>query len=1093
MGHHRPKTRSKNKRTRAEDNVETASEIFRKILSNGEVTEDDVNQLYMLWKPVCQGCRVNTKDNPNCFCGLIPPPNGSRKSGLWQKTSEIVNSLGPDPSDDLRASTSKPAGLTNLGATCYANSILQCLYMNKLFREGVFSVEPEVLDREPVLNNLVRLFAQLHSSKMAFVDSAPFIQTLELDNGVQQDSHEFLTLLLSLLERCLSQSKVSKARTIVQDLFRGGVCHVTRCSRCGKESEASSKIEDFYELELNVKGLKNLDESLDDYLSIEELQGDNQYYCCACATRADATRNIKLRRLPAVLNFQLKRCIFLPNTTTKKKITSAFCFPKELNMARRLSECSELDMIYDLSAVLIHKGSAVNSGHYTAHIKDEKTDEWWEFDDEYVSNLGLQPFGSTSSVTAVKAKQDELVNFSSAKQVIILDDENHTNADELQSSDSNGVHQVQTFTSSDAYMLMYVRRHSKTRGQRTTAETEEHKMDIDGSVISQESDSCPPTYLLKDVEMLNSVYIDSCEKYKSKKKFELNRITERRQEVRSILSEAPVQSLEKPYFWISIDWLRQWADSITPSTIDNTSIQCLHGKVPVSRINNMKRLSVEAWTILYSKYDGGPTLAKGDNCIDCIFEIGRNMARADIYRDKRSLMNELAEAALAGEPLDGKLYYVSKSWLQQWLRRKSIDLPCHADSGPTASIRCPHGELMPELAPGAKRLLVPESLWNFIYDTAMEVKPGDTVGCSTFSTDSEPCAICSVELTKAAFSEDSLREFKLMQRQNHEKLAMGKNIVLYPDTKYFLLPSSWLSKWRSYINAGWKNAAAAELDTLDTVVDMLLCEKHGELLERPPKLQWKRDQIFQKSPATDGLTIIVEDDWRLFCQEWRGTESKCISARIEIDNAVEDEIIGPCDEELNMNMNEEVNMEPCKMLTVKTFPQVCEECIGERESSELTKKLNYTNEDICVCLIRGKEPPKSILAASGSISEPSRRTSKRSKKAAFGNSVNLNVSASTSIYQLKMMIWESFGVVKENQILHKGSKTIEGETVCLADMNIFPGDILWVTDSKIHENRDIADELSDTNVEVQTAEEGFRGTLLTSNMPSHAASEACLN
>ncbi|KAL2241215.1 UNVERIFIED_CONTAM: Ubiquitin carboxyl-terminal hydrolase 26, partial [Sesamum indicum] len=601
MGHHRPTTRSKNKRSRTDDNAETSFEIFssqlelvarlefaiflffsvllllilkaaltacsvikEKILLNGEVTEDHVNQLYMIWKPVCQGCRVNTKDNPNCFCGLIPPPNGSRKSGLWQKTSEIVNSLGPDPSHDLRASSNTPAGLTNLGATCYANSILQCLYMNKSFREGVFSVEPEVLGGEPVLNNLLRLFAQLHSSKMAFVDSAPFIQTLELDNGVQQDSHEFLTLLFSLLERCLSQSKVPKARTIVQDLFRGGVSHVTRCSKCGNESEASSKIEDFYELELNVKGLKSLDESLDDYLSIEELQGDNQYYCDACATRVDATRSIKLRSLPAVLNFQLKRCVFLPNTTTKKKITSVFSFPGELNMARRLSDCSELDYIYDLAAVLIHKGSAVNSGHYTAHIKDENSGEWWEFDDEHVSNLGRQPFGSTVSTPAAKGGQNGPVDCpSSTKQVDLVVEGNHVDTNVLQSSDSNGVNHVQTFSSSDAYMLMYVCR-SKVYGAKIAAQSGEDKMEIDGSVISQEIDSPLPYHLLKDVDMLNSIFLDSCEQYKLKKEFELSCIMKRRHEVRSILSEAPVLSLEKPYFWISTEWLRQWADSVTP-------------------------------------------------------------------------------------------------------------------------------------------------------------------------------------------------------------------------------------------------------------------------------------------------------------------------------------------------------------------------------------------------------------------------------------------------------------------------------------------------------------------------------------------------
>ncbi|KAL0343137.1 UNVERIFIED_CONTAM: Ubiquitin carboxyl-terminal hydrolase 26 [Sesamum angustifolium] len=1108
MGHHRPTTRSKNKRSRTDDNAETSSEIFSSQLEFVARLEFAVFLFFALLvllklktaltaRSVIKGMSSKHQGQPQLLLWAYPPPNGSRKSGLWQKTSEIVNSLGPDPSHDLRASPNTPAGLTNLGATCYANSILQCLYMNKSFREGVFSVEPEVLGGEPVLNNLLRLFAQLHSSKMAFVDSAPFIQTLELDNGVQQDSHEFLTLLFSLLERCLSQSEVPKARTIVQDLFRGGVSHVTRCSKCGNESEASSKIEDFYELELNVKGLKSLDESLDDYLSIEELQGDNQYYCDACATRVDATRSIKLRSLPAVLNFQLKRCVFLPNTTTKKKITSVFSFPGELNMARRLSDCSELDYIYDLAAVLIHKGSAVNSGHYTAHIKDENSGEWWEFDDEHVSNLGRQPFGSPVSTPAAKAGQNEPVDCPSSMKQVDLDVEgNHVDTNLLQSSDSNGGNHVQTFSSSDAYMLMYVRR-SKVDGAKSAAQSGEDKMEIDGSVISQEIDSPLPSHLLKDVDMFNLTFLDSCEQYKLKKEFELSCIMKRRHEVRSILSEAPVLSLEKPYFWISTEWLRQWADSVTPLTIDNTSVQCLHGKVPVSKINHMKRLSAEAWTALTSKYDGGPTLANGDYCIDCIFEMGRNVVRAHIYRDQRSLMKELAEAALAGESLDGKLYYISKSWLQQWLRRKNIDLPCDADSGPTASLRCPHGELMPELAPGAKRVLVPESLWDFIHQTAMTVKPDDPVGCSAFPSDTEPCALCSVELTEAASSEDNLREFKLKQRQNHEKLAMNKNIALYPDTKYYLLPSSWLSKWRSYVNSSGKNAYSADLDTLNAVVDVLLCEKHCKLLERPPELVWKRELIFQKSAATGGLTLIAEDDWRLLCEEWGGTESKCISARIEIDNAVEDNIIGsyremPISEE-HLSMSDEVNVSLSRRAFVKTSPQVCEECIGERESSELMKKLNYTNEDICVCLIRGKEPPKSILDASGSISDPSRRTSKRSKKATYGNSVNLNVSGSTSIYQLKMMIWESFGVVKENQVLHKGPNIIDGETACLADVNIFPGDILWVTDSKIHENRDIADELLDPNLDVQKAEEGFRGTLLASTISSQAISEACSN
>lgn len=46
--------------------------------------------------------------------------------------------------------------------------------------------------------------------------------------------------------------------------------------------------------------------------------------------------------------------------------------------------------------------------------------------------------------------------------------------------------------------------------------------------------------------------------------------------------------------------------------------------------------------------------------------------------------------------------------------------------------------------------------------------------------------------------------------------------------------------------------------------------------------------------------------------------------------------------------------------------------------------------------------------------------------------------------------------MKENQELHKGTKVIDQESATLADMNIFPGDKLWVRDTEMHEHRDIA-------------------------------------
>ncbi|KAJ8773366.1 hypothetical protein K2173_028543 [Erythroxylum novogranatense] len=1073
----RPATRSKNKRKQADD-VDTTSEILRKIHASGEITKEDINQLYMITKPVCQGCRVNTKDNPNCFCGLVPPPNGSRKSGLWQKMSDILQSFGPDPSKDLRASVDSPAGLTNLGATCYANSILQFLYMNRSFREGVFSVEPGVLKQQPVLDQLARLFAQLHASKLAFIDSAPFIKTLELDNGVQQDSHEFLTLLLSLLEHCLSHSTMPKARRIVQDLFRGNVSHVTTCSKCGRDSEASSKMEDFYELELNVKGFKTLEESLDDYFSVEELHGENQYFCESCKTRVDANRSIKLRTLPVVLTFQLKRCVFLPKTTTKKKITSSFCFPGELDMGRRLSEPSQTDWIYDLSAVLIHKGTVVNSGHYIAHIKDENTRQWWEFDDEHVSNLGYHPFGEGSSAKDVPSETSPLQTGAEGA---------YANCVRPQPSESSVGGHGARFSSVDAYMLMY--------NLRCNRKNDENRH-IDGAVDSVEGhDGCSsngislPPHIFGDIKEMNASYLGACEQYKLKKESQMNQIIERKQEVRSILSEAPIRLDDEPFYWVSTDWLREWADNITSPILDNSPIQCIHGKVPISKVGFMKRLSAEAWTKLISKHNGGPILSNDDCCMACLIDRAKYVVCADSYRDRRNLMRDLASDVLLGNCSDGS-YYVSKTWLQQWVRRKSIDAPSEADAGPTASIRCPHGQLLPEQAPGAKRVLVPENLWLFFYEDAIAVKPDEPLGCTTFRSDFDQCPQCSDELSEVASLEDSLRAVKLKHRQNHEKLATGKNIPLSLDCKYYLVPSSWLTIWRNYVNASGKNVSSSlQPETLDMIIDSLKCEKHLQLLERPPDLVYKRGMLFQKNSLTDRLAIITENDWNSFCDEWGGNKEKGISAIIETGNVLENNLAGSCEgnpvSDANVSPQDEVNNgHETKSPVIKTFPEICANCIGERESCELMQKLNYYNEDIHVSLVRGKEAPRSILEASETTCEPDRRASKRSRRTNYGNAVNLKVSGSTSIYQLKMMIWESLGVVKENQILRKGSRIIDHECATLADLNIFPGDKLWVQDSEIHEHRDIADELADQKMDEQHAEEGFRGTLLTSNISS---------
>lgn len=245
----------------------------------------------------------------------------------------------------------------------------------------------------------------------------------------------------------------------------------------------------------------------------------------------------------------------------KKKITSAFCFPGELNMQQRLSEPSQIDWTYDLSAVLIHKGTAVNSGHYIALIKDENTGQWWEFDDEHVSNLGHHPLGEGSSSYGSKGVCSEPVVCPSVTNGMKGANVNKVDV-RPKSSESIDGSNIERFTSNDAYMLMYNLRHKEDNKEHLFHDV--NNMEVESDTVFLHDGISLPSHLWEEIKELNTSYLDACEQFKLKKGRELDRISERKQEVRSLLSEAPVSSLEERFYWISSDWLRQWADKVSP-------------------------------------------------------------------------------------------------------------------------------------------------------------------------------------------------------------------------------------------------------------------------------------------------------------------------------------------------------------------------------------------------------------------------------------------------------------------------------------------------------------------------------------------------
>ena len=47
----------------------------------------------------------------------------------------------------------------------------------------------------------------------------------------------------------------------------------------------------------------------------------------------------------------------------------------------------EGSVLYNLTAVLIHRGPSAYSGHYIAHIKDSRGQAWYKFNDEEIEKM----------------------------------------------------------------------------------------------------------------------------------------------------------------------------------------------------------------------------------------------------------------------------------------------------------------------------------------------------------------------------------------------------------------------------------------------------------------------------------------------------------------------------------------------------------------------------------------------------------------------------------------------------------------------------------------------------------------------------------
>ncbi|XP_029310231.1 uncharacterized protein LOC115023417 [Cottoperca gobio] len=272
-------------------------------------------------------------------------------------------------------------GLLNQGATCYLNSVLQVLYMTEDFKEAVEGHCCKNPDTECIDLQLSSLFDEL---KQRTAYTYKITKKLSIDKVYEQrDAAEYFEKILGLTSSDASQ------------IFHGELTHKTTCSTCKIDTDAAGAfwnlplalVNSYCEKYSVVNGIK-------EYFTDLKFSGENQMYCDVCDAKSDATITCVIKHHPEVLMLLLKRFEFDYSYMTYVKINCPVEVPRTLQIPE--------NQTYELYAVVDHFGD-LRSGHYTATIKSEGDEKWYNFNDDRVTLLDYQPFQVDNSVESGSA------------------------------------------------------------------------------------------------------------------------------------------------------------------------------------------------------------------------------------------------------------------------------------------------------------------------------------------------------------------------------------------------------------------------------------------------------------------------------------------------------------------------------------------------------------------------------------------------------------------------------------------------------------------------------------------------------------------
>ena len=309
----------------------------------------------------------------------------------------------------------KPKGLSNLGLSCYMNSLLQCLFYIKDLRQ--YFIENEFTDKQPVCQAFAEVMNGLKNCKKDYFEPIKFKRIMGKVNSLffGVNAADVKDLFINLIDKFITELKIyyndkdedieynddidssdkigmfnEEVKTInkkikVNELFIGFYETIYKCTEKSPSIYNSYAFQSdsfiLFELEKIKQYFKTKKLSLEScfkYYSREQL--GFEFYCSECQKVHEGNAYEKIYRPPKILVVVLDRGF-------GKTFRGDVKIDKYLDLKHKIDEEKyEYSCLYKLICVSTHSGTSSSSGHYTACCLTDNN-KYYYFSDTYAQEI----------------------------------------------------------------------------------------------------------------------------------------------------------------------------------------------------------------------------------------------------------------------------------------------------------------------------------------------------------------------------------------------------------------------------------------------------------------------------------------------------------------------------------------------------------------------------------------------------------------------------------------------------------------------------------------------------------------------------------